>query len=140
MTILPYRSIHTDRRGRGCPLGGQRTCCGPRTGGRSSVDLEGRFLLGYRAAGQGQHPGQRFEARAETRDLGEDALGAANHPSCSHVVLGLMPRADQATIRVDAPAREVSTQMAAPPRNSEVAAVVTNRVLTSLGHRSFRNI
>src|SRR5674476_584908 len=135
MTILPYRSIRTDRHVRGCRLGGQRTCCGPRTAGRSSVDLEGRVLLGDRAASQGQHPGQRFEARAETRDLGEDALGAANHPARSHVVLGLMPRADQATIRVDASAREVSTQMAAPPINSEVFTVVTNRVLTSLRHR-----
>ncbi len=55
----------------------------------------------------GQGLGQGDEGCAQARHLGEHTLRAACHPSGRDVVLGLVPRADQATVGVDASFGEV---------------------------------
>ena len=49
------------------------------------------------------------EGGIESWDLGEYALRAADHLSGCHVVLGLMPGADEAAVSVDSPIGKIRT-------------------------------
>jgi hypothetical protein len=96
--------------------------------------------LDDRLAVQRDHPGQRFEAGAESGDLGEDALRAADHPSGSDVVGRLMPRAHQASVGVDAAPGQVSAEVAAAPTHREVLAAIADGVLPAANDGSGRDI
>jgi len=104
-----------------------------------SVDVEVRAALFDRATLQRNQPGQCLETHAQARDLGEDALGAADHLAIGHVVLRPMPGAHQAAVLVDAAAGEVGTQVAALATHSEVFAVVADGVLSDSGDGALGN-
>ena len=78
---------------------------------------------------EGPDPGQGDERGTEARNLGEHPLRATHHLPGPHVVRGLVPRADEAAVGVDAPLGEVGAQVPAPPAHGEVLTVVPDRVL-----------
>src|SRR6478609_11512895 len=93
-----------------------------------SVDLEFVPVEGDAATAQRPGLGQGDVGCVKTGDLGEYALRSAGHPPGPHVVLGLVPRADQAAVGVDAALGEVRAQVPTSAADGEVVPVVADRV------------
>src|SRR6478609_2550476 len=93
-----------------------------------SVDPEFVPVDGDVATAQWPRLGQGDVGCVKTGDLGEYALRSAGHPPGPHVVLGPVPRADQAAVGVDAAVSEVRTQVPTSAADGEIVPVVADRV------------